>query len=1359
MMMNFMQNLHNNKASSSSSLPSNTIPNPRNKAKAITTRSCNSYDGPPIPPPVMEKEPEATKDTELQSTENIQPPSVQIHEKDKEPIDKPFVVPKTKANLPYPSRLTKEKIREKDDILAAKFMEIFRDLHFELSFADALVHMLNVAENVFVKVGKFYFPADFVVLDFIADPRVPLILRRPFLSTAHAIINVHEREIILRQDNQSLTLKCGDTPSILQHKFQSLNKIDLIDAGESDFYSEEIENFLNDDSIPIGVENFMFNMEEDILFLERLLKLDEVAESSTKNLVPIPLECEVTSDNESESNEPVKDDSLVFTTFLNPLFNDSNDVTSNDKESIHDVPIEESKVHSNLLFDNDEINSDELESHVESNFVESLSNHNHLREISEPLMPIHIAKEEKIKREHAEYISQLPVDNSISNSSNELSNNEESDFDNLSIPRPPSKPPYAEFDFEIKAGEEISVVMNDIDELECLDPIDEFEDVNFFPFMFVICSKMFSFLLSAESEDTIFDPGIESSLRLGDQKQAKLRSCKTSVEQHKKGKPRDFANKMTHLHSKRRFVPQAILTKSGKLNTTGTPVNTVRLVNTADSKLIVNYSRPISNAFKRGYSQAIRLFNKYSAYKKSIFNKEENGVAERKNRTLIEATRTMLVDSKLATTFWAEAVNTACYVLNRASVIKPYNKTPYELIRGRPPLIDFMKPFGCPVTILNTKNYLGKFDEKVNEGFFVRYSMVSKAMRVFNKRTRMVEENLNIRFLENASNVKGNGPDWLFDIDSLTISINYVPVVAGFQTNGIAGTKENIVADFPDKVYKVEKALYGLHHSPKAWYETLLTYLMENGFHKASRPNITFAVCACARFQVTPKTSHLYVVKRIFRYLKGQPKLGLWYPRDSPFNLKAYSDSDYVKASLDKKSTIRGCQFLGKKLISWQCKKQTIVANSTTEAEYVAAASCYRQMLWIQNEMLDYGFNLINIKIYIVNESTICIVKNLVFHSKTRHIEIRYHFIRDSYEKKLIQVIKIHTDYNIADLLTKAFAVNETVYKEWEDKMERASTTASSLEAEQDSVYASCVKQFWTTAKVKKVNGQQQIQALVDKQKVIITEESIRSDLKFDDAEGTACLPNDTVFEELARMSLDDDDDEDDYDKESIISTNTDIFETPPSIVITTSPLILPIEDLRSESVCILLSCDDFSPIDIPEEKAVTFSNPLFNSIDDFIFSDNESLSYEDVSKDNVKIYSNRLFEFDDDFISSDVNPLFDEVLENIESKDSHDYNLDERDLLVTPLFDANEDECFDSGGDIDEINDFKDGYYDLEGDILYLESLLNDDLVHHDPYIPSMSVASILEGFTDEPPLEENDELFDLEPKNDEWKKILYVA
>nr|GEX92386.1 hypothetical protein [Tanacetum cinerariifolium] len=433
------------------------------EAKAITTRSGMTYKEPPIPSPGVEEQEstEETTDTELPSTKDIQPPLVQVQvqvQKDKPIEEHSVVISKAKANLPYPSRLAKEKIREKDDILAAKFMEIFRDIHFELSFVDALVHMpkfapmfknlLNnknklielavkrklfsdkladrtiskptgVAENVFVKVGKFYFPADFVVLDFIADPRVPLILGRPFLSTSHAIINVHEREIIIRQDQHSLTIQCGDIPSI--KKVEKINKIDFINAGGIDFESEEIENFLNDDSIPFGVEDSPFNIDEDILFLESLLSEDpipphpiisnqaklpieeskhsfkmgnehfntnlvtkDVAESSTKNLIPIPHECEVVSENGSQSIEPVNDNSSIFTTISNPFF------------------------------DNDKINSDEINSHVEFNSDESTSNHDtvksdYLDEFYRPFIPIHILEEERIRREHADYINRMEM--------------------------------------------------------------------------------------------------------------------------------------------------------------------------------------------------------------------------------------------------------------------------------------------------------------------------------------------------------------------------------------------------------------------------------------------------------------------------------------------------------------------------------------------------------------------------------------------------------------------------------------------------------------------------------------------------------------------------------------------------------------------------------------------------------------------------------------------------------------------------------------------------------------------------------------------------------------------------------------
>ncbi|GKB96142.1 retrovirus-related pol polyprotein from transposon TNT 1-94, partial [Tanacetum coccineum] len=647
-----------------------------------------------------------------------------------------------------------------------------------------------------------------------------------------------------------------------------------------------------------------------------------------------------------------------------------------------------------------------------------------------------------------------------------------------------------------------------------------------------------------------------------------------------------------------------------------------------------------------------------------------------------------------------------------------------------------MRPFGCHVTILNTIDHLGKFDGKTDEGFFVGYSLNSKAFRVFNSRTRIVEENLHIRFSKSTPTVAGSRLDWLFDIDALTRTMNYETIVAGTQSNGfiadppfsqdpksshddgskpssddgkkvdkdprkdsvsneqekednvnstnnvnvasineanavggkisielpidpnmhaledynifdstsddqndgaeadmnnldktiqvspisttrihkyhsldqvivdlqsatetrnlsknfkehgrtqkgnscIKGSKldrgyagrastnqatrkyiqeeeidyDEVFApvarietirlflvyasfkdfmvyqmdvksvflngkieeevyvcqalgfedpDFVDRVYKVEKALhkgdillvqvyvddiiFGLTKkelvAKEGWhiisqdkyvgeilkkfgftedkttstpmetqkpllkdedgeevnvhmYRSMIDSLM---YLTSLRPDIMFAVCVCARYQVNPKVSHLYAVKRIFRYLKGQPKLVLWYPKDSPFDLVAYTDSDYARASLDRKSTTRDCQFLRSRLISWQCKKQTVVANSTTKAEYVVASSFCGQVLWILNQLLDYG---------------------------------------DCNEKKLIQMVKIHTDKNVADLLTKAFEVTKTV------------------------------------------NGEVQLQALVDGKKIIITESTVRRDLQLEDAEGVDCLPNSTIFEQLTLM-------------------------------------------------------------------------------------------------------------------------------------------------------------------------------------------------------------------------------------------------
>ncbi|GJR51995.1 retrovirus-related pol polyprotein from transposon TNT 1-94 [Tanacetum coccineum] len=179
-----------------------------------------------------------------------------------------------------------------------------------------------------------------------------------------------------------------------------------------------------------------------------------------------------------------------------------------------------------------------------------------------------------------------------------------------------------------------------------------------------------------------------------------------------------------------------------------------------------------------------------------LASKDETGeilkkfITEIENQLNHKAAKTMLADSLLPTVFWTEAVNTACYVLNRVLVSKPHNKTPYELIIGRSPSISFMRPFGCPVTILNTLDPLGKFDGKTEEGFLVGHSVNSKAFRVFNSQTRKVEENMHVNFLENKLNVAGQGPNWLFDIDSLTNSMNYQPVTAGKQTNKNAGPQE-----------------------------------------------------------------------------------------------------------------------------------------------------------------------------------------------------------------------------------------------------------------------------------------------------------------------------------------------------------------------------------------------------------------------------------------------------------------------------------------------------------------------------------------------------------------------------------------
>ncbi|KAJ9544703.1 hypothetical protein OSB04_024410 [Centaurea solstitialis] len=200
-------------------------------------------------------------------------------------------------------------------------------------------------------------------------------------------------------------------------------------------------------------------------------------------------------------------------------------------------------------------------------------------------------------------------------------------------------------------------------------------------------------------------------------------------------------------------------------------------------------------------------------------------------------------------------------------------------------------------------------------------------------------------------------------------------------------------------------------------YRSMVGSLM---YLTASRPDIMFATCVCARYQAKPKESHLAAVKRIFRYLKGTPYYGIWYPKGLGFELQAYTDADYGGCNMDRKSTSGHLQFLGNKLVSWASKKQQCVSTSTAEAEYVAAASCCSQVLWMQSQLRDYGLEYKKIPIYCDSKSAIAISANPVQHSKTKHIDIRYHFLKDNVEKENIELYFVNTEYQLADLFTKA---------------------------------------------------------------------------------------------------------------------------------------------------------------------------------------------------------------------------------------------------------------------------------------------------------------------------------------------------
>ncbi|WVZ58211.1 hypothetical protein U9M48_008499 [Paspalum notatum var. saurae] len=187
----------------------------------------------------------------------------------------------------------------------------------------------------------------------------------------------------------------------------------------------------------------------------------------------------------------------------------------------------------------------------------------------------------------------------------------------------------------------------------------------------------------------------------------------------------------------------------------------------------------------------------------------------------------------------------------------------------------------------------------------------------------------------------------------------------------------------------------------------------------ASRPNIMLSVCMCERFQANPKECHLMAVKRILRYLVQTQNLGLWYPKGSTFDLLGYSDSDYAGCKVDRKNTSGTYQFLGRSLVSWSSKKQTSVALSTAEAEYVAAGACCAQLLWMRQTLRDLGCEFSKIPLLCDNESAIKLTNNPVQHACTKHIDIRHHFLRDHEAKGDIAICHVSTENQLADIFTK----------------------------------------------------------------------------------------------------------------------------------------------------------------------------------------------------------------------------------------------------------------------------------------------------------------------------------------------------
>ncbi|GJW34384.1 integrase, catalytic region, zinc finger, CCHC-type containing protein [Tanacetum coccineum] len=500
---------------------------------------------------------------------------------------------------------------------------------------------------------------------------------------------------------------------------------------------------------------------------------------------------------------------------------------------------------------------------------------------------------------------------------------------------------------------------------------------------------------------------------------------------------------------------------------------------------------------------------------------QQNSVAEIRDRTLIEAVRTMLIFFKAPMFLWAEAVATACYTQNRSPIHTRYNKTSYELVHEKKPDLTFFRVFNALCYPTNDSEDLGKLQPTTDIGIFVGYAPSRKGYRINNKRTRRIMETIHVQFdelsepmahmrlstgpaptfltpgqikpprvetpispalavpvlvnsavkldgygdvLKNKARLvaKGYRQEEGIDFEESFAPVARIEAIRIFIANAAKGFVD---PDHPIHVYHVKKDLYDLKQVPRAWmdsydpgdtamvdrlkldedplgilvdqtrFQSMVGSLM---YLTASRPDLVFVVCMCARYQASPTKKNLEALKRVFQYLKGTINWGLWYLKDTAMALTTYADADHAGCQDIRKSTLGSAQFLRDKLVSWSSKKQKSTAISIIEAEYIAMSGCWPHYVislrafknfinletaLVRSQLTDYGLSFNKIPMYCDNCSAIALCYNNVQHSQSKHIDIRHHFIREQGEKGVVELYFVTTNYRLADIFTKALLI------------------------------------------------------------------------------------------------------------------------------------------------------------------------------------------------------------------------------------------------------------------------------------------------------------------------------------------------